>query len=202
VDQVLAYLRQQAKDFKGDLVGANLPYDLDFLGGEGIEFNAVRFFRDIQVADPLINELHMSYSMQSIANRYGMEGKDESILRAAAADYKIDPKADMWILPARFVGVYGEEDARLPLRILRRQERDIEEQDLWKVYDLESKLLPILLKLRRRGVRINLDHLDMIEKWSTEEERKALNELNRLTGIKIALGDVWRAEALVPILQY
>ena len=199
---VLAYLRDQAANFKGDLVGANLSYDLDFLASDQINFNQVRYFRDIQIADPLINELHNSYSLQSIAERHGLQGKDETLLRQAAADFKINPKSEMWRLPARFVGHYAEEDARLPLHILRRQEREIDEQEIWDVYNLESKLLPILTKLRRRGVRIDVDHLAKVEKWAYEEEAQALAQVKHTTGVKIAVGDVWKVEALVPAIEY
>ncbi|MFA5510816.1 MAG: DNA polymerase [Candidatus Kapaibacterium sp.] len=202
VEAVLRYFRDQAKVFTGDIVGANLPYDLDFLAGDGIEFNRARFFRDIQIADPLICELHDSYSMQAIAQRWGFEGKNEAMLRAAAGDYKIDPKKDMWKLPARFVGAYAEEDTRLPLNILRRQEREIDDQDLWKVYDLESRLLPVLTKLRRRGVRIDTDRLEQIERWAYAKEAEALARVRAATGVKIAVGDVWKPEALAPALEY
>src|SRR5690606_29209526 len=188
--------------FSGDIVGANLQYDLDFLAGEGIEFKRVRYFRDIQIADPLICELHDSYSMQAIAERWGLPGKDEALLRAAAVDYGIDPKKDMWRLPARFVGPYAEEDTRLPLNILRRQEREIDDQDLWDVYNLESKLLPILTRLRRRGVRIDLDRLEQVERWALEKETEALAQVRALTGHRIAVGDVWKPEAIAPALEY
>lgn len=202
VEAVLGYLRDQAALFKGDLVGANLPYDLDYLASDGVEFNNVRYFRDIQIADPLICELHQSYSMQNIAHRWGFAGKDEATLRAAAADYKIDPKSEMWKLPAKFVGAYAEEDARLPLDILRRQEREIDEQDLWQVYNLESKLLPILTRIRRRGVRVHEGRLEMIEKWALERETEALARVRNATGIRIKVGDVWMAQALAPVLQH
>lgn len=202
VEAVLRYLRDQAAVFKGDIVGANLPYDLDFLAGDGIEFKSARFFRDIQIADPLICELYDSYSMQSIAQRWGFSGKDEELLRLAAQDYKIDPKKDMWMLPARFVGAYAEEDTRLPLNILRRQEREIDEQNLWDVYNLESKLLPVLTKLRRRGVRIDLDRLDMIDRWALEQETEALAQVKHLTGIAVRVGDVWKPEVIAPALEH
>lgn len=202
VEAVLRYFRDQAKVFTGDIVGANLPYDLDFLAGDGIEFSRARFFRDIQIADPLICELHDSYSMQAIAQRWGFEGKNEAMLRAAASDYKIDPKKDMWKLPARFVGAYAEEDTRLPLNILRRQEREIDDQDLWRVYDLESRLLPVLTKLRRRGVRIDTDRLEQIERWAYAKEAEALARVRAATGVKIAVGDVWKPEALAPALEH
>lgn len=202
VEAVLGYLRDQARVFGGDIVGANLPYDLDFLAGDGIAFTNARFFRDIQIADPLICELYDSYSMQSIAERWGLPGKDEDLLRAAARDHGIDPKKDMWRLPARFIGAYAEEDTRLPLNILRRQEREIDEQDLWGVYDLESKLLPILVKLRRRGVRIDQDRLGMVERWALERETEALAAVYHATGVRIRVGDVWKADALAPALEH
>ena len=201
VEQVFRYLKDQAKLFKGDIVGANLPYDLDYLGVEGVEYNEAKFFRDIQIADPLICELHQSYSLDNIAKRWGFAGKDEELLRKAALDYRLDPKKDMWRLPARFVGSYAAMDARLPLDVLRRQEREIDGQGLWGVYDLESKLLPVLVKLRRRGVRIDLDQLERIERWSEAQELLAINEIKRLTGINLGMNNVWKAAALAPILE-
>lgn len=201
VEAVLAYIQDQARNFEGTVVGANLPYDLDFLASEEVEFKRAKWFRDVQIADPLINELHDSYSLQNIAKRWGFEGKDESVLRAAAADYNIDPKKDMWVLPARFVGAYGEEDTRLPLAILRRQEREIEDQDLWGVYDLESRLLPVLVKLRRRGVRIDTAHLDRVERWALDQEAQQLAEVHRLTGHRINVGEVWAADRIAPALE-
>ncbi|QYW02150.1 DNA polymerase I [Stenotrophomonas phage Sonora] len=202
VEAVLDYVRDQARDFSGIVVGANFPYDMDFLASENIHFRSAKMFRDIQIADPLINELHNSYSMQNIAKRWGFEGKDEEIMRAAAVDYGINPKADMWMLPARYVGRYAEEDARLPLAILRRQEREIDDQNLWGVYDLESRLLPILTQLRRRGVRIDTDHLARVEQWAIEQERQQLAEVHRLTGVRINVGDVWAADVIAPALEF
>lgn len=199
---VIGYLRAQAKAFKGDLVGANLPYDLDALAtGDGVHFPNVRFFRDVQVADPLINELHDRYNLDAILARWGMEGKNEDLLRRAAVDYGIDPKAEMWRLPARFVGPYAEDDAAKPLRLLRRQERAIDEQELWPVYDLESRLLPVLTKMRRRGVLIDQDRLRKIEEWTLAQEREALEKVRHLTGVAIRVGDVWKPEALAPALE-
>lgn len=199
---VLAYLRRQAQEFAGTIVGANLQYDLDWLMEEGVTFPRAAWFRDVQIADPLICELYDSYSLEAIAERWGLPGKEETILRAAAADYRIDPKKDLWRLPARFVGAYAEEDARLPLNLLRRQEREIDEQDLWGVYDLESRVLPVLLKLRRRGVRIDLGHLARVEAWALSEEREALERVRHNTGVRVAVGDVWKPDALVPALEH
>ena len=200
-DQALAYLRAQAKTFEGEIVGAMLSYDLDHLWEEDIHFPVVKYFRDIQIADPLIYELHQSYSLDNIAKRWGLSGKDESILREAAAAYGVDPKGGMWQLPARYVGPYATADVTQPLLTLRRQERLIDDEDLWDIYNLESEVLPVLVRMRRRGVRIDQDKLAQIEDWALQEEAEALAVIKHETGVKIGVGDVWKSDALVPALE-
>ena len=200
--QVLGYMREQGATFEGDVVGMNLSYDLDYLWDSEIYFPAVRFFKDIQIADPLIYELHNAYSLKEIAKRYGLPGKDETKLREAAAAYGVDPKSGLWRLPARYVGEYAEADAAQPLLVLRKQERQIDEKDLWGIYDLESRVLPVLVRMRRRGVRIDQDKLEQIEDWSLKEEAAALDYVHKATGVRIEVGNVWKAEGLVPALEY
>jgi hypothetical protein len=89
------------KDFDGELVGANLPYELDWSWEEGIIMPKVKAFLDVQVADPLLFELHDSYSLEAIGKRRNVGGKDEMLLREAARQYGLDPKGDMWMMPAR-----------------------------------------------------------------------------------------------------
>ncbi len=200
-ENVLHYLRDNAALFTGQLVGANLAYDLGYLWELGIEFPREVKCRDIQVADPLINELHFSYSLDKIANRHGFEGKDERLLREAAANYGVDPKSGLWKLPARHVGPYAEVDAELPLKILRRQERLIEKNDLWDIWELESSVLPVLCRMRKRGVRIDQDKLGQIEDWAAAKELEALDHVKFFTGISLTPADVWKAAALSPVLS-
>lgn len=200
--QAMAYLAHQAKNFDGEIVGANLGYDLDYMFHQNITFPNIKYFRDVQIAEPLIWEFANSYSLETISQKYLGIGKNEGMLREAAAAYGIDPKKDLHLLPARFAGSYAEDDASQPLLILRRQEKIIEEEELWKVFNLESELLPVLVRMRQRGVRIDLDHLTQVEQWSTVEEKKALVEVKRLTGITIPFNSVWQASALAPALEY
>lgn len=199
--QVLRYMRDQAAVFTGDLVGANMQYDLDYCLNEEIDFKQVRYFRDIQVADPLIYELHDSFSLQNIALRLGFSGKDTCLLEEAARIYGVDPKSGLWRLPGRFVGPYGERDTQEPLRILRRQERKIDDDELWDIWNLESRVLPCLVRMRRRGVRVDLERLRGVEEWSLTQEAEALAKVKHHTGVAISVGDVWKAGALAPALE-
>lgn len=199
-EAVFDYLRSQGQRFKGDIVGAGLGYDLDYLAEQGINFDP-RFFRDIQVAEPIIDELHWNYNLDAVAERHGMPGKDERLLETAAEAYGVNKKAGLWQLPAKFVGAYAEQDARLPLGLIRRQERIIEDQDLQGIYDLESRVLPILVAMRRRGVRIDFDQVERVERWSLAEEEKLLAEIKRLTGVDIGMGNLAKASVVAPALE-
>lgn len=201
-EMALSYLRDNAKSFSGTLGGMNLGYDLDFLAEDGVSFPEVEWFRDISIADPLIYELHRSYSMAAIAARWGFEGKDEVLLREAAVAFNIDPKSQMYLLHSKYVGPYATQDAVLPLEILRKQEREIEAQELQQIYDLESKLLPLLVRMRRHGVRIDQNKLASIVDWCTREEETAWGQIYHLTGHRISIGDAWKPEALAPALEF
>ena len=50
-EKVWAYLDAQAGQYTGTVVGANLPYDLDWLASEGVHFTAAEWFKDVQVAE-------------------------------------------------------------------------------------------------------------------------------------------------------
>jgi DNA polymerase I-like protein with 3'-5' exonuclease and polymerase domains len=197
---VLDYLRLQSETFTGDLVGANLSYDLDYLWEQKIMFPRVRRHLDVQVAEPLIDDLQDSYSLDNIARRHGIPGKDEHLLRSAAASYHVDAKSEMKMIPARFVGVYAEQDVRLPLILMRRQERMIEEQEVGKVFDLETRLLPALLRMRRRGVRVDERRLEEVSEWAQKNRREAVAAVNSQSKVKLAVTDMSKSAALAEIL--
>ena len=91
-------------------------------------------------------------------------GKDESILQAAAKEYGLNAKKDMWRLPALFVGQYAERDAEATLKLWKRLETELYTQELWDVFNLETKLFPCLVDMRFKGVRVNLEKAANIKK--------------------------------------
>lgn len=199
-DKVIEYMKDQAKVFTGDICGANLQYDLDFLAEQGIVFRQAGF-KDIQVAEPLIDENQFSYSLETLAKKYGFMGKEETLLSDAATAYGLDRKKDMWQLPAKFVGPYATVDAELPLKILRKQERVIDDQELWDIYRLECKVLPVLVKMRRRGIRIDFDQLDKVEALTIVKETEFLDRIFHETGIRIKLNEITKNKLVVAALD-
>ncbi len=199
-DKVTAYMKDQAKIFTGDICGANLQYDLDYLAEAGIVFRKASF-KDIQIAEPLIDENQFSYSLDTLGKKYGFMGKEETLLTEAATAYGLDRKKDMWQLPAKFVGPYATEDAVLPLKILRKQERIIDDQELWDIYRLECKVLPVLVKMRRRGIRIDFDQLAKVEDLTRVKEQEFLDIIYHETGIRIKLNEITKPKLVVAALD-
>jgi DNA polymerase I-like protein with 3'-5' exonuclease and polymerase domains len=200
-DDVINYIKGCAADFDGQLVGMNLPYDLEYLSADGVQFPKVKFFRDVGVAAVLIYELHDSYRLAKIGERLGIQSKSEEGLIEAAKNFGVHPKKELWKLPARYVDEYARTDTIAPLKILREQEKIIDKNNLWDIWNLESKVLPILVKMRRRGVLIDQDKLQQVEDWSVKEELKALAIIKDHTGYDIGLSNVMKASAIAPILN-
>lgn len=196
------YLQDQAKYFTGELVGMNLPYDLDWVDHDlGVKFKQAKFFRDIGIADPLIYELHDSYKMDSIAERHNIKKKDETQLQARAKQLGLHPKKDLWKMHSEDVGEYAQYDAELPMLILAQQQKLIDAHQLQEIFDLESRVLPVLLKMRQRGVRIDQNKLSEIEAFCIKEATAQMKEVHRLTGILIDIKDLNKVTALAPALE-
>jgi DNA polymerase I-like protein with 3'-5' exonuclease and polymerase domains len=197
----VGWLQQQFRDFRGDLVGANLPYDIDWSIDMGCTMSNVRSFLDVQLADPLIYELHAHYSLDAIAIRRGQGGKNETLLREAARQYGVDPKGGMWRLPARLVGPYAEDDAALPLAIMRLQEAQIEDEGIVDSWKMECRLLPLLVKMTRKGVRVDEGRLDFVEAWTKAEEQRMMDAVHRETGIAMPIGSTMNVDLLTRVLR-
>lgn len=156
--KVFAWLKEQLAG-NSLKVGANLLYDLDFLAAEGIEVGG-RFY-DVQYADPLIYEYERSYSLDAIAARRLKKHKETDALyqwcsEAFGGPPTEEQRANIWRSPVELAGPYAESDASLPLEIMRAQVPMLRERDQIEIARMEFGLIPLLLQMRRRGVRIDL----------------------------------------------
>jgi DNA polymerase I-like protein with 3'-5' exonuclease and polymerase domains len=220
-DSVDRYMRDNIKRFEGSVVGANLAYDLDFTCSEiGSEigdqvFPNVKAFLDTQIAEPLIDENQFKFGLDAVALRHGLPQKEEKLLRDVTYEFgthngkrgkgkrkPLSAKGDLHKLPPQYVGPYGEWDAELPCRIMRKQERIIDENDLWKIFRLESRCLPALIDMTRRGVRLDFKKMDKIEQWILAQEQIALDLVHQQTGIRLQADDLAQPNAVAKPLQY
>jgi DNA polymerase I-like protein with 3'-5' exonuclease and polymerase domains len=116
---VFDYVRDLTKDPSKTWVGANLQYELEWLETERI--NVAGSVVDVQVTEALIDEEQPSYALDALCRKYLDKGKDESLLKEAAATFGVNAKSGLWKLPAKFVGPYAEFDALSVMQIYEKQ---------------------------------------------------------------------------------
>lgn len=199
-EAAIRYLNDNLKHFDGVISGANLGYEGDWLATTGVDILGKKH-ADVQVSDVLIYELHNDYDLDTVSKRWDLPGKDETALRQAASAYRIDPKKELWKLPARYVAQYCMTDARRPLQVLRRQEEVMARDGLIQIWELEQKVTPILTKMRRRGVRVDMDKVDQIEKKCLSVEINMCRRVSTATGVEISPNDLMNAESLARALR-
>lgn len=179
---VMSWAREELNAFRGIVIGANLLYDLDYLASEGVTFPLVHRFHDVQIAEPLINEHRLQYGLGALARDYLNDDKVEKFLKEAANAYGLNPKTDLWQLPPEYVGQYAEADVDLPFRILDLQHKKLEAEGLTGIFDIESRLIPLLLAMRRRGVRIDREKAREVRARLVKVRSEQLALLRRFAG--------------------
>ena len=197
--KVWAFLRRELNRFPGEVVGAHLLYDLDYLAEHGVTFAAARRFIDVLIAEPLFDENRFSgYSLEATAHRHLGEGKDEARLREAAAARGIDPKSELWRLPAAEVVEYAVGDVDRPLRLAPIQEKLLAAEGLTDNYETELGLIPLLLAMRRRGVRVDLARARKADAALAAHRARLVAKLSRAAGRQVEL---WIPETFAPLLD-
>ena len=174
----------------------NAMYDVCWIKNLGIKINGLII--DTMIAASIIDENRFQYSLNSLCWVYLKKGKNESLLTKAAKERGLDPKAEMWKLPASEVGGYAEEDAALTLELWNYLKKIIIEDDLQNIFNLETDLFPCLVDMRHLGVRVD------IEKASQLKTVMAVKEQNLLQQIKIETGvdtQIWAARSIAQVFE-
>ena len=175
----------------------NATYDAGWLRWAGVKIEG-RII-DTMIAAPLINENRFSYSLNSLSKDYLNEKKDEKTLRAAATDFGLDPKGEMWKLHPRFVGAYAEKDAELTLRLWNQFRIELEQQSLMTVFDLETDLIPVLLDMREKGVKVDVDKAEQTKKDLKDLKQAVLRDIEHDTGITV---EPWVATSVAKVFKH
>ena len=169
----------------------NAQYDMGWLRSMGITINGEII--DTMIAAAIIDENRWSYSLNNVARDYLGEIKAETDLIEAAKDHGVDPKAEMWKLPSEHVGFYAEQDARLTYLLWQRFKHEIKTQSLETVWELECKLLPNLIKMRERGIRVDVEKAAKLQSEFVAQEKLKLSAIKKLIGTDI---DIWAARQI------
>lgn len=181
---------ESLRGYRGEVIGAKLLYDLEALTHEwGCDFSNVAGFHDVITAEAVLDEWRLRYSLDSIAlDRLGVgkaQGRLDELARVNRWRTDGEVKANLWRLPGHEVGEYGEGDVDLPLRLLPLQLRALEADGQLEVYDLERRLLPVLLDMRLVGVRVaSSSRVEEVRARLVRERDRWDAEVKRLLGAR------------------
>ena len=176
-------------------LGANIAFDYECIMHEGYAIDMTTT-HDVQYAEPLLDEYAYSYSLDALAKKHTNEVKRTDVLERYADSMGWKGKAveHLWRMPSDVVEQYVLSDITLPLEIFEKQKRQLEAENLWGIYTLETQLIPTLLRMRRNGVRLDMDLLKKTsltfadKKYDLEQELYAWlgGELNLASSAQLA----------------
>ena len=169
----------------------NAMYDVCWIKSYGIPING--HIIDTMVMASLIDENRLWYSLNSVSFDYLGEVKNEKALKEAAESWGIDPKKEMYKLPAMYVGSYAEKDAELTLELFKVLSREITKQNLTNIFDLETQLFPCLIDMKFKGVCVDVDKAHTMKQQLCKQEEQLMYQVKAETGIDV---QIWAARSI------
>ena len=188
--QVLRWLAKQLSTNCPKIMH-NAPYDLGWLKALDVPVNGPII--DTMIMAALLDENRFSYSLNALSYDYLGQAKSEKLLTQAAVDFGVDPKGELWKLPAQFVGPYAEQDARLAYDLYKFFRVEISKQDLQTIFDLETRLTPCLIDMTHRGIRVDLERCERSKQQLLKREKQAYRDINKEAGFEV---EIWAATSL------
>ena len=174
----------------------NAIYDVCWLRAMGFKING-----DIactMIAAAITDENRFRYDLNSLSWHYLGYGKNESALAEAAEEWGIDPKSEMYKLPAMHVGAYAERDAEVTLGLWQEMKKEIISQDLEDIFDLESDLFHCLVDMRFKGVRVDIERAHGMKKELITQEKELLHKIKSETNIDT---QIWAARSIANVFD-
>ena len=169
----------------------NAMYDVSWIRSLGFQIRGGII--DTMIAASLVNENRWSFTLDSISKEFIGMGKNEKILAEAAKAWGVNPKAEMWRLPAPLVGEYAERDAEVTLKLWHALQHEITQQDLWDVFNMETNLFPCLVDMKFKGVRVDAEKAAALKKQLTKTEKDLHRDIKKLIGFEV---EIWAASSI------
>jgi DNA polymerase I-like protein with 3'-5' exonuclease and polymerase domains len=174
----------------------NAMYDVCFIRAEGLKINGTII--DTMISGSLVDENRFRYDLGSMGRDYVGRGKNEAVLLETAKEWGIDPKSEMYKLPAMYVGEYAEQDAKLTLGLWQEMKKEILHQDIEDIFNLETELFPCLVDMRFLGVRVDTEAAFELKNKLLTEEKECLQIVKKETGVDT---QIWAARSIAQVFE-
>jgi DNA polymerase I-like protein with 3'-5' exonuclease and polymerase domains len=75
----------------------------------------------------------------------------------------------------------------------------LEEQNLWNIFDLEINVLPIILAMKQKGVKVDLERAEILKKELIKREKKIIQKIKKESGVTEI--QLWAANSLAKVFD-
>jgi len=174
----------------------NAMYDVCWIRALGLSISGK--IVDTMIASALVDENQMRYDLNNCSKRYTGKGKNETDLYAAAKDWGVDAKAEMYKLPAIYVGAYAEKDAEITLDLWQELKKEIDLQDINSIMNMETELFPCLIDMKFKGVRVDVEAAHKLKTTLLAQEKESLHQVKKETGIDT---QIWAARSIAQVFD-
>lgn len=185
-DMVLRWARAMLETPNIPKVGANLIYDIGWLRQEGVDVKGKLY--DVQFAEALIDE-NSKVNLEALGRKYCGIGKEVDILKDWILNYygggQRTWRKDIYRAPVSLVGAYGEMDAALPLMVIKEQFPLLVNDGLMELFDLENKLIRILVDMRLAGVSIDIPYAEQLRDKLVADVNEVQERVDRMAGFSV-----------------
>jgi DNA polymerase I-like protein with 3'-5' exonuclease and polymerase domains len=197
-ERVFRWLRDHvASDVR--FVTQNGLYDWGWLYAEaGIHMPPSDQMEEIGALATIVDENQHKYSLDALCEWRGIPGKDEAGLKAAAVALSLvrgrskagAVKGALWKMPAHCVGPYAEADATATLALFENLYPTLAQENTLAAYRLEVDLLPMVLEMRRRGIRVDQSAAERLRDQLEAKRGDALLALSEQLGALVGMEEI------------
>ena len=146
----------------------------------------------------------LQYGLDALCEWRGIAGKDDAGLRQGIEALelvenkrkKLRPAAHIWQLPARFVGPYAEQDVISTLALFENLNPILDREGTRDAYRLECDLLPMVLEMRLRGIRVDLDAAERARDLLIGKRDAVFAELSEKLECPVGMEEIGRTKWL------
>jgi DNA polymerase I-like protein with 3'-5' exonuclease and polymerase domains len=183
------------------IVTQNGLYDWGWLGAEAkIKVPPAERLEEIGALATLVDENRYSYALDALCTWRGIPGKDDAALREGAEALGLPKRVKLaehiWQMPARYVGPYAERDAASTLALFESLDPVLDREGTRNAYRLEVDLLPMVLEMRRRGIRIDADAAERARDYLLQKRDAVFTEISEKLGVNVGMAEIGRTKWL------
>lgn len=155
----------------------NAAFDLRMLAYEDTRLRSARV-EDTGFMAAIHNELEPRFSLDDLGKKYVDESKRGDALwqwcseRFGGAATRRAQSKNIWRAPGSVVEEYAEFDAELTLKLADRFRPLVTEEGLDEIYEVETRLIPLLLDMHLVGVRVDIDRALQVKDQLKEEHKR------------------------------